>query len=122
MRWEVVETSSDNVVVPIFRRVPLIRLTERTCKWPLGDPLKEDFCFCGNDSPGHLAYCTFHQRLPTSRLRNVAGSLELRKAQLSCKKAARGPLLSFHSDYLRIFGRRGSCPSISPIAFLSLPL
>jgi GcrA cell cycle regulator len=60
---EIMETSTDNVVVPIFRRVPLIRLTERTCKWPLGDPLKEDFCFCGNDSPDSSPYCGFHQKL-----------------------------------------------------------
>ena len=60
---EVMETSSSNVVVPIFKRVPLIRLTERTCKWPLGDPLKEDFCFCGNDSPDSSPYCGFHQKL-----------------------------------------------------------
>lgn len=58
-----VSTNSNNVVVPIFRRVPLIRLTERTCKWPLGDPLKEDFCFCGNDSPDTSPYCNFHQKL-----------------------------------------------------------
>jgi GcrA cell cycle regulator len=60
---EEMETSTNNVVVPIFRRVPLIRLTERTCKWPLGDPLKEDFCFCGNDSPDTSPYCGFHQKL-----------------------------------------------------------
>jgi GcrA cell cycle regulator len=60
---EVMERVSDNVVVPIFKRVPLIKLTERTCKWPLGDPLKEDFCFCGNDSPDTSPYCGFHQKL-----------------------------------------------------------
>jgi GcrA cell cycle regulator len=62
---EVMETTShhSNVVVPIFKRVPLIRLTERTCKWPIGDPLKEDFCFCGNDSPDTSPYCNFHQKL-----------------------------------------------------------
>ena len=58
-----VSSSSNNVVVPIFKRVPLIRLTERTCKWPIGDPLKEDFCFCGNDSPDNSPYCGFHQKL-----------------------------------------------------------
>lgn len=64
----------DNVVVPIFKRVPLIRLTERTCKWPLGDPLKEDFCFCGNDSPDNTPYCTYHQKLayqPSAERRRV---------------------------------------------------
>lgn len=52
-----------NVVVPISRRLVLTELTERTCKWPMGDPLKEDFCFCGNDSPDNTPYCTYHQRL-----------------------------------------------------------
>lgn len=71
---EEMEASTDNVVVPIFRRVPLIRLTERTCKWPLGDPLKEDFCFCGNDSPDTSPYCGFHQKLayqPSAERRRV---------------------------------------------------
>jgi GcrA cell cycle regulator len=72
---EEMETStSSNVVVPIFRRVPLVRLTERTCKWPLGDPLKEDFCFCGNDSPDTSPYCGFHQKLayqPSAERRRV---------------------------------------------------
>ena len=66
--------SSSNVVVPIFKRVPLIKLTERTCKWPLGDPLKDDFCFCGNDSPDNTPYCTYHQKLayqPSAERRRV---------------------------------------------------
>jgi GcrA cell cycle regulator len=72
--FEEMETSSNNVVVPIFKRVPLIRLTERTCKWPIGDPLKEDFCFCGNDSPDSSPYCGFHQKLayqPSAERRRV---------------------------------------------------
>jgi GcrA cell cycle regulator len=71
---EEMEVRRDNVVVPIFKRVPLIRLTERTCKWPLGDPLKDDFCFCGNDSPDNTPYCTYHQKLayqPSSERRRV---------------------------------------------------
>jgi GcrA cell cycle regulator len=71
---EEMEVRRDNVVVPIFKRVPLIRLTERTCKWPLGDPLKDDFCFCGNDSPDNTPYCTYHQKLayqPSAERRRV---------------------------------------------------
>ena len=71
---EVIRVASDNVVVPIFKRLPLIRLTERTCKWPLGDPLKEDFCFCGNDTPDNTPYCTYHQKLayqPSAERRRV---------------------------------------------------
>ena len=59
---EVMETSSNNVVVPIFKRVPLIRLTERTCKWPIGDPLTPDFYFCGQHSDDGHPYCEFHSR------------------------------------------------------------
>ena len=67
-------STSNNVVVPIFKRLPLVRLTERTCKWPLGDPLKDDFCFCGNDSPDNTPYCTYHQKLayqPSAERRRV---------------------------------------------------
>ena len=65
---------ASNVVVPIARRLALTELTERTCKWPIGDPLKDDFCFCGNDSPDTSPYCNYHQRLayqPSSERRRV---------------------------------------------------
>ena len=52
-----------NVVVPISRRLSLTELTERTCKWPVGDPLKEGFHFCGCDSPDSSPYCNYHARL-----------------------------------------------------------
>lgn len=52
-----------NVVVPMSRNLELTQLTERTCKWPNGDPLKDDFHFCGNESPDNSPYCTYHQRL-----------------------------------------------------------
>ncbi|MCA1970817.1 MAG: GcrA cell cycle regulator, partial [Rhizobium sp.] len=34
-----------NVVLPISRKLVLTELTERTCKWPIGDPMKDDFHF-----------------------------------------------------------------------------
>ena len=52
-----------NVVVPISRQLSLTDLTERTCKWPVGDPLKDDFHFCGCESPDASPYCTYHARL-----------------------------------------------------------
>jgi GcrA cell cycle regulator len=52
-----------NVVVPISRRLQLIQLNERTCKWPNGDPLTEDFHFCGNDSAETGPYCNYHSRI-----------------------------------------------------------
>ncbi len=53
----------ENVVVPISRRLKLVQLSERTCKWPNGDQLTEDFSFCGNDSTEGGPYCTYHSRL-----------------------------------------------------------
>jgi GcrA cell cycle regulator len=54
---------AEDVVVPISRRLGLIQLTERTCKWPNGDPLSEEFSFCGNESGETGPYCTYHARL-----------------------------------------------------------
>jgi GcrA cell cycle regulator len=53
----------EDVVVPISRRLKLIELSEHTCKWPNGDPLAEDFSFCGNDSLESGPYCTYHSRI-----------------------------------------------------------
>ena len=53
----------ENVVVPISRRLQLIQLNEHTCKWPNGDPLSEDFHFCGNDSAETGPYCNYHSRI-----------------------------------------------------------
>lgn len=52
-----------NVVVPISRRLRLVELSERTCKWPNGDPLSEDFNFCGNDCADTGPYCQYHSKL-----------------------------------------------------------
>jgi GcrA cell cycle regulator len=63
-----------NVVVPISRRLQLIQLSERTCKWPNGDPLTEDFNFCGNESAESGPYCTYHSRIayqPASERRRL---------------------------------------------------
>lgn len=53
----------EEVVVPISRRLKLVQLTERTCKWPIGDPLHEDFHFCGHNSEESTPYCTYHARI-----------------------------------------------------------
>jgi GcrA cell cycle regulator len=50
-------------VVPIARKLTLIQLNERTCKWPVGDPLKPDFHFCGNNSKDASPYCQYHAKL-----------------------------------------------------------
>ncbi len=66
-----------SIVVPISRRLALVDLSDKTCRWPNGDPLTDDFSFCGNDvSSGR--YCTYHARLaytpPTYRLSAPKGA------------------------------------------------
>ena len=39
------------------RKLTLMELTERTCKWPIGDPATEDFWFCGLPSVAGKPYC-----------------------------------------------------------------
>jgi GcrA cell cycle regulator len=53
----------EDVVVPISRRLSLVELSERTCKWPVGDPLQEGFHFCGNDSGDASPYCGYHAKM-----------------------------------------------------------
>lgn len=50
-------------VVPMMRKLSLVQLTERTCKWPIGDPLSPDFHFCGDHSGDGTPYCSFHAKL-----------------------------------------------------------
>lgn len=42
------------------KRLTLMELTERTCKWPIGDPATEDFWFCGLPSTPGKPYCEAH--------------------------------------------------------------
>lgn len=42
------------------RKLTLMELTERTCKWPIGDPATEDFWFCGLSTQQGKPYCDAH--------------------------------------------------------------
>ena len=42
------------------KKLHLMELTERTCKWPIGDPATEDFWFCGLPSVAGKPYCEAH--------------------------------------------------------------
>jgi GcrA cell cycle regulator len=42
------------------KRLTLMELTERTCKWPIGDPATDDFWFCGLPSIPGKPYCEAH--------------------------------------------------------------
>lgn len=73
----ILETVS-NAVVPMARRLTLTELTERTCKWPVGDPLKDDFHFCGAEACDGSPYCKYHARMayqPVTERRRAANAV-----------------------------------------------
>jgi GcrA cell cycle regulator len=45
------------------RRISLIELTDETCRWPIGMPGTDDFCFCGSRPAEGSPYCAGHSRL-----------------------------------------------------------
>jgi GcrA cell cycle regulator len=42
------------------KKLTLMELTERTCKWPIGDPATENFWFCGLPAQQGKPYCEAH--------------------------------------------------------------
>ncbi len=42
------------------KKISLMELTERTCKWPVGDPATDDFWFCGLTVQPGKPYCEAH--------------------------------------------------------------
>lgn len=44
-------------------RLGLMELTDKTCKWPVGDPASDDFWFCGLSSEPGKPYCAAHSAL-----------------------------------------------------------
>jgi GcrA cell cycle regulator len=53
----------DDVVVPMSERVTIMDLRESMCRWPMGDPTKPEFRFCGARSVTGFPYCTHHARI-----------------------------------------------------------
>ncbi len=49
-----------NEVEKKAKKLTLMELTERTCKWPVGDPATDDFWFCGLPTQSGKPYCEAH--------------------------------------------------------------
>jgi GcrA cell cycle regulator len=49
-----------NEIEKSAKKLTLMELTERTCKWPIGDPATPDFWFCGLPSQQGKPYCEAH--------------------------------------------------------------
>jgi GcrA cell cycle regulator len=55
--------AEDDMAVPASERVTIMDLRESMCRWPMGDPTKPEFRFCGARSITGLPYCTHHARI-----------------------------------------------------------
>ncbi|UWR00526.1 GcrA cell cycle regulator [Rhodobacteraceae bacterium S2214] len=49
-----------NEVEKTAKKISLMELTEKTCKWPVGDPATPDFWFCGLPVQSGKPYCEAH--------------------------------------------------------------
>ncbi len=49
--------------IPVGERVTILMLSDKTCRWPIGDPGSEEFCFCGKAPKDGAPYCAGHAAL-----------------------------------------------------------
>lgn len=43
--------------------IKLVNLDSHTCRWPIGDPRDDDFCFCGKKVRSGQTYCDEHSMM-----------------------------------------------------------
>jgi GcrA cell cycle regulator len=51
------------VDLPKDGRITILHLSDKTCRWPIGDPGTEEFCFCGHGPRDGSPYCEYHARM-----------------------------------------------------------
>lgn len=61
LEWEPFVPGPD-LVIPEDQRKGVIDLEEEDCRWPIGDPQKDDFSFCNHKAVPGLPYCEHHCR------------------------------------------------------------
>ena len=49
--------------IDVAHHCSLLELGDKRCRWPIGTPGADDFCFCGNAPFKGLPYCPGHSRL-----------------------------------------------------------
>ena len=52
----------DDLQIPVSQRCSLLQLSSDKCRWPVGDPRKPDFFFCGASPVAGRSYCGRHLR------------------------------------------------------------
>lgn len=59
---------------PPMGTATILALGDRSCKWPVGDPLSPDFHFCGKPACTGMPYCTNHAQLAYQPKRSKSSS------------------------------------------------
>lgn len=54
---------SGEVEIPVSERVSILELRDTMCRWPIGDPSRAEFGFCGRRSSVGVPYCDAHCRI-----------------------------------------------------------
>lgn len=52
----------DDLKIPVKERKTVETLLPGDCRWPIGDPLHQDFHFCGRNRADGDPYCEHHMR------------------------------------------------------------
>jgi GcrA cell cycle regulator len=52
----------DELLIPPAERKSIDTLTPTSCRWPIGDPKRPDFHFCGRTKLANFPYCQLHAR------------------------------------------------------------
>ena len=53
----------EDIPIPEAQRRTILTLTGSTCRWPIGDPAREEFYFCGGASQVGQPYCPHHAQM-----------------------------------------------------------
>jgi GcrA cell cycle regulator len=56
------------------KKITTLHLNSRTCRWPIGDPVRPDFHYCGDLPVSGRNYCQKHEAMsfqPASRRRSA---------------------------------------------------
>ena len=76
------DATSARLAEALSEKLQLMQLSEKTCKWPIGDPATDDFWFCGLPSMPGKPYCEPHNKLATQPLTSRKDRKNARKSDL----------------------------------------
>jgi hypothetical protein len=54
------DAPAEDLLIPQSQRRTLMQLNDHTCRWPVGDPARSRFFFCGGVTETGQTYCPMH--------------------------------------------------------------